>query len=295
MSRSDPHMRHCDLRADDPGISSCSPTTSSTASAAWARACRCRSPRTAAASSGSRTRARRRISPASTSPTRASRRSSCRPTCRKRTCARTRSRSSGDIMAVAYQTPEGRARSRRASSCSTSRCPRSRSRSRSSIARARIRAACTSSGSATANTCTWRPARRTSSRRIRSTTSSTALRRAQSVEAGRGRPLVDAGHARGRQRRRRRRATSALDMGFRAHNTNVYPQRPDRCYLGYIDGGMFILDISDKAQPKPICALGQLAALSPASRTPCCRCSSASLLVVTDESTDGRRRATGRS
>ncbi|MET0278228.1 MAG: hypothetical protein ABW198_07850, partial [Pseudorhodoplanes sp.] len=23
------------------------------------------------------------------------------------------------------------------------------------------------------------------------------------------------------------------DMGFRAHNTNVYPQRPDRCYLGY--------------------------------------------------------------
>jgi hypothetical protein len=43
------------------------------------------------------------------------------------------------------------------------------------------------------------------------------------------------------------------DMGFRAHNTNVYPQRPDRCYLGYIDGGMIILDISDKARPKPIC------------------------------------------
>jgi hypothetical protein len=42
------------------------------------------------------------------------------------------------------------------------------------------------------------------------------------------------------------------DMGFRAHNTNVYPQRPDRCYLGYIDAGMFILDISDKSKPKPI-------------------------------------------
>ena len=42
-------------------------------------------------------------------------------------------------------------------------------------------------------------------------------------------------------------------MGFRAHNTNVYPQRPDRCYLGYIDGGMFILDISDRANPKPLC------------------------------------------
>ena len=43
-----------------------------------------------------------------------------------------------------------------------------------------------------------------------------------------------------------------LDKGYRAHNTNVYPQRPDRCYLGYIDGGMFVLDISDKANPKRI-------------------------------------------
>jgi hypothetical protein len=42
------------------------------------------------------------------------------------------------------------------------------------------------------------------------------------------------------------------DKGFRAHNTNVYPQRPDRCYLGYIDGGMFVLDIADKARPKAI-------------------------------------------
>ncbi len=42
------------------------------------------------------------------------------------------------------------------------------------------------------------------------------------------------------------------DKGFRAHNTNVYPRRPDRCYLGYIDGGMFVLDIADKARPKVI-------------------------------------------
>src|SRR5262245_6337119 len=45
----------------------------------------------------------------------------------------------------------------------------------------------------------------------------------------------------------------ALDKGFRAHNTNVYPERPDRCYLGYLDAGMFVMDISDKAHPKPIC------------------------------------------
>lgn len=42
------------------------------------------------------------------------------------------------------------------------------------------------------------------------------------------------------------------DSGFRAHNTNVYPQRPDRLYLGYIDGGMFVLDIADKARPKVV-------------------------------------------
>jgi hypothetical protein len=44
-----------------------------------------------------------------------------------------------------------------------------------------------------------------------------------------------------------------LDRGNRAHNTNVYPQRPDRCYLAYIDAGMFVMDISDKSNPKPIC------------------------------------------
>lgn len=42
------------------------------------------------------------------------------------------------------------------------------------------------------------------------------------------------------------------DFGFRAHNTNVYPQRPDRAYLGYLDAGMIILDISDKSAPRPV-------------------------------------------
>ena len=43
-----------------------------------------------------------------------------------------------------------------------------------------------------------------------------------------------------------------LDKGYRAHNTNVYPQRGDRLYLCYIDGGMFVMDIADKANPKVI-------------------------------------------
>lgn len=46
-----------------------------------------------------------------------------------------------------------------------------------------------------------------------------------------------------------RRLAPKFDAGFRAHNTNVFPQRPDRAYIGYIDGGAIILDISDKARP----------------------------------------------
>lgn len=37
---------------------------------------------------------------------------------------------------------------------------------------------------------------------------------------------------------------------YRVHNSNVYPERPDRVYLGYLDGGAIILDISDKSDPR---------------------------------------------
>lgn len=47
-----------------------------------------------------------------------------------------------------------------------------------------------------------------------------------------------------------RRIDPKFDVGFRAHNTNVFPERPDRAYIGYIDGGAVILDIADKARPK---------------------------------------------
>jgi hypothetical protein len=43
-----------------------------------------------------------------------------------------------------------------------------------------------------------------------------------------------------------------FDSGYRPHNIQVYKQRPDRAYLGYIDGGVVILDISDKSKPKEI-------------------------------------------
>ncbi len=37
---------------------------------------------------------------------------------------------------------------------------------------------------------------------------------------------------------------------YRVHNSNVYPDRPDRAYIGYLDGGAIILDISDKSKPQ---------------------------------------------
>ena len=43
-----------------------------------------------------------------------------------------------------------------------------------------------------------------------------------------------------------------IDSGFRAHNTNVFPERPDRAYVGYLDGGGFVLDISDMGAPKVV-------------------------------------------
>ena len=41
------------------------------------------------------------------------------------------------------------------------------------------------------------------------------------------------------------RLPEQFDTGFRAHNTNVFPERPDRAYVGYIDGGAIVLDIGD--------------------------------------------------
>jgi hypothetical protein len=38
-----------------------------------------------------------------------------------------------------------------------------------------------------------------------------------------------------------------FDTGFRPHQTEVWPERPDRAYVAYIDGGAFILDIGGLA------------------------------------------------
>ena len=159
-----------------------------------------------------------------------------------------------NVMAVAYQTQKvglqaGRFRAVRhlgAREAEVDRLLR--------LLRAHIRAACISSGSATASTSTSPPARPTSPRRIRNDDQFYRIfdvrNISKPVEVGRwwlpGTRVGDNAPP------PERHPKPLLDRGNRAHNTNVYPDRPDRCYLGYIDAGMFIMDISDKSKPKPI-------------------------------------------
>lgn len=39
---------------------------------------------------------------------------------------------------------------------------------------------------------------------------------------------------------------------YRPHNVDVFPSHPNRAYMGYLDGGLVILDIGDPAHPKPV-------------------------------------------
>jgi hypothetical protein len=48
---------------------------------------------------------------------------------------------------------------------------------------------------------------------------------------------------------------SRFDAGYRSHNINVYPERPDRAYVAYIDGGVVILDIADPARMRQVSRL----------------------------------------
>ena len=44
----------------------------------------------------------------------------------------------------------------------------------------------------------------------------------------------------------------SFDVGHSMHNSNVYPERPDRAYTAWKDSGMVILDISDKSKPSMV-------------------------------------------
>ena len=75
-----------------------------------------------------------------------------------------------------------------------------------------------------------------------------ATRRSRSRSAAGGCP------ARGRATTRRRRSATpeaSTPASARTTPTSIR-ERPDRVYMGYIDGGMIILDIADKAHPKMV-------------------------------------------
>lgn len=46
-----------------------------------------------------------------------------------------------------------------------------------------------------------------------------------------------------------------FDTGFRLHTPLIPPERPNRAYLAWIDGGVVILDLSDKANPRLVSRL----------------------------------------
>lgn len=85
------------------------------------------------------------------------------------------------------------------------------------------------------------------------------------------------------------RLPAPFDMGFRAHNTNVFPDRPDRAYVGYIDGGAFILDIADPSQIKVVSAWNHSPPMNGFTHT-VLPLFSRNLLIVSDECVmdDGR-------
>src|SRR5919109_742256 len=77
---------------------------------------------------------------------------------------------------------------------------------------------------------------------------------------------------------------SRHDSGFRAHNVNVYPEGPDRAYVGYLDAGVLILDIGDRSRPRLVSRLDHHPPLPGFTHT-VLPLFGRGLLIVTDEAT----------
>lgn len=76
-----------------------------------------------------------------------------------------------------------------------------------------------------------------------------------------------------------------FDSGYRPHNIQVYKERPNRAYLGYIDGGLVILDISDKSKPKMVSKFNYSPPYNGFTHTAMPLFGKNELLVVSDECT----------
>lgn len=74
-----------------------------------------------------------------------------------------------------------------------------------------------------------------------------------------------------------------FDAGFRVHNINLHAQRPHRAYLGYLDAGAIILDISDVAAARLVAQLDYHPPMTGFTHT-VLPLPSRDLLVISDES-----------
>ena len=124
--------------------------------------------------------------------------------------------------------------------------------------------------------------RPTSSRTTRWTTSSTASSTWRPHQAGRDRPLVVCRARAWATAQRRRRACRQFDTGFRAHNTNVFPERPTAPTWATSMAAPWCWT-SPTSRTSRWCRTGTTRRPSTASPTPCCRCSDRGLWIVSDE------------
>jgi hypothetical protein len=76
-----------------------------------------------------------------------------------------------------------------------------------------------------------------------------------------------------------------FDSGYRPHNISWYPERPDRAYVAYLDGGVVILDVSDMANPKHVSTYNYSPPMNGFTHT-AMPLFSRDLLLVTDECTN---------
>jgi len=76
-----------------------------------------------------------------------------------------------------------------------------------------------------------------------------------------------------------------FDSGYRPHNISWYPERPDRAYVAYLDGGVVILDVSDMANPKHVSTYNYSPPMNGFTHT-AMPLFSRELLLVTDECTN---------
>ena len=102
------------------------------------------------------------------------------------------------------------------------------------------------------------PLQRRAGMQCRQTSWTTSSTRSSTCATLPSRSRWDAGGCRGRSKAtasQLQSGTRRTTWGFARTTSTSIPERPDRAYVGYIDGGAIILDISDKSRPQLVSRL----------------------------------------